>query len=168
MTGEGTLHAIAEVSVTLAGFTGLIAIFRQRATGRWTPEALESIRFMIEVSLSTALFALLPFPFSYWGISEPTVWRLCSLLLAIAYGVFVLLVWVRTRRLTRMGARHSHPRYFRTMLSVGGLTSLLLILNGLPFSPSGPSLYVAALLLGLVFVGRQLFVVLSLMGTERE
>ena len=105
MTGEGFLQTLAEVSITLAGFSALISVFRQRAGSAWRPEGLMAMRGVIELSLLPVLFALLPFPLFYSGLTESAVWRVCSALAIRDVGFGRRLAW-----LDGYTARRSVPR----------------------------------------------------------
>ena len=80
MTGEGTLWVVAEIAIGFAGFTGVVAVFGKQSWG-----ALNRYRFtaLWATSLSTMLFALLPFLLFYGGLPEADVWRYCSGALAL-------------------------------------------------------------------------------------
>jgi hypothetical protein len=166
MTGEGTLQTIAEVSITLAGFSALIAVFRQGGKA-WRPEGLMAIRGLIEFSLIPAFFALLPFPLFYSGLSEAQVWRLCSFLFGTTYVLALGVNWFRVRVLTRSGARRPQPRYARGMWAVGIIGALSVGSNALVLPFGGLSLYIAGLLLVLVVAGLQLISILAVVSVNQ-
>jgi hypothetical protein len=168
MTGEGTLQTIAEVSITLAGFSALIAVFRQRVGSAWRPEGLVAVRGLIEFSLVPGLFALLPFPLFYSGLAESAVWRLCSSLLGTAYVTLMVLNEVRMRGLTRSGARRPRPRYFRGMRTIGLVGVLLLAANTATLPFGGLSLYLGGLLLVLVVAALQLISILAVVRADQR
>jgi hypothetical protein len=166
LTGEGTLQTIAEVSITLAGFSALIAVFRQRADRPWSPEGLMAIRGLIEFSLLPAFFALLPFPLFYSGLSEAVVWRLSSSLFGASYVAVMILSWIRIRALTRSGSRRARPRYALGMWAIGIGGALSLTSNAIVLPFGGLSLYLVGLLVVLVIAGLQLVSILSVVRVD--
>ncbi len=168
MTGEGTLQTIAEVSITLAGFSALIAVFRQRAGSAWRPEGLMAIRGLIELSLLPGLFALIPFPLFYSGLTESAVWRVSSSLFGTAWVAMAVLNWIRIRGLTQSGARRPRPRYVRGMVSIVIVGALLLAGNAITLPFGGLSLYLTGLLLVLGLAGLQLISILAVVRVDQS
>ncbi len=168
MTGEGFLQTLAEVSITLAGFSALISVFRQRAGSAWRPEGLMAMRGVIELSLIPVLFALLPFPLFYSGLTESAVWRVCSGLFCATYVAYTALSWIRIRGLTRSGARRPRPRYTRGMTGIGIVGALLLAGNTITLPFGGLSLYLTGLLLVLVVAVLQLVSILAVVKVDQS
>jgi hypothetical protein len=81
MTGTDALTTIAQVSATLAGFSGIIVAVRQRGLAAWETHHLYMFRLMLLVSLVTVLFALIPFAPYHLGMPEKVTWRVCNGLL---------------------------------------------------------------------------------------
>jgi len=81
MTGTDALTAIAQVSATLAGFSGIIVAGRQRGLAAWEAHHLYMFRLMLLVSLVTVFFALIPFAPYHLGMPEAATWRVCNALL---------------------------------------------------------------------------------------
>ena len=79
---ESSLYTIAEVGVTLAGFSGLVVAFQRRDLSSWSPGEFLSFFFLITNSLLVVIFSLLPIPLLLWGLSEGTIWAVCSPLMA--------------------------------------------------------------------------------------
>lgn len=91
MPGESLLTTIAEVSVAFAGFSGLIAIFSS-ATGHG-PRLVDfpQFWFMIEISLATLFFSLLPLLLEQLGAPAELMWACAS----AAVALFLLLYLFR-------------------------------------------------------------------------
>ena len=131
---EFSLNTIAEVSVTLAGFSGLAAAFRTRQMRDWAEWERIWFWYILTWSLGSLLFSLLPGIFGSLGVPPAAGWALCSLFLALFIAGAVGLGARRGWRLYRLGVLH--PRV--------GITSAALI----------PAVFaVASLLLSLVGVG---------------
>jgi hypothetical protein len=157
MEGSDVLIVIAEVSVAFAGFAGIVAVFRQRDLVEWPPLDATRFRFMVECSLTTILFALLPFVFHHLGASPTATWSACSGLMAATFaGVFVIASF-RMRRLRSQGSGPS-PALLRFVQAVTLLTLALLVLNALSIgftAEFGP--YLAALAWVLAVSGLNFF-----------
>jgi hypothetical protein len=151
MDVAGTLEAIAEVGVALAGFAALVALFRGGADS-WTPAAISALRFMIELSLCILVFALLPSPLLLSGLSAPAVWLTASSsMLVVATVLFVLNVQ-RIRSLLHQGWRPPRWGFHIVGFSLGGL---VLASQGLNLYLHGAALYVSGLLGIILLVGLQ-------------
>jgi hypothetical protein len=97
------VFSIAALSVTLAGFAGLVAAFRRG--GDWTAITVFRLREIAEFGLGNALLALVVIPLSTTTGDLPTAVRTCAVLgLLFILGGAVLLVR-RQRRLGVPGQR---------------------------------------------------------------
>lgn len=78
MAGSDGLAIIAEVSLGLAGFSGVVVILGRR-------DAFLSLRLaiLLATSLGAMLMALLPFALVELGLSDARIWLACDVLLAI-------------------------------------------------------------------------------------
>jgi ABC-type transport system involved in cytochrome c biogenesis permease subunit len=54
------LRTIAEVATAFAGFTGVVIILGHRSSGSWSASEHSTIRILLEASIGTVFFALLP------------------------------------------------------------------------------------------------------------
>ena len=61
MQAADVLLVIAEISVALVGFTGIIAVFRQRGISSWQPQTAYRFKFMCWNAFNAMAFALVPF-----------------------------------------------------------------------------------------------------------
>jgi len=95
VAGSEALAIIAEVSIGLAGFTGVVVVF-----GRVQLDALLSLRLLL---------AILPFVLSELPIAADAVWLIGNSLLA-GYGVTVLSIATPSVRRLRVG----YPQIFRS------------------------------------------------------
>src|SRR4051812_42643083 len=80
MQPNEALSASAQISVTLAGFAGVVVAFRSGAVHEWS----KMDKFRLEILLSNSL---LPFALSIFamvlmtaGLNEQMTWRLCSVI----------------------------------------------------------------------------------------
>jgi hypothetical protein len=78
---EDVLYTLAQVGVTLAGFSGVVVAFRVHGAHRWAQFELRVLWFLIGDSFLVLLFSLLPIPLSLAGWTEDRVWGVCSAIL---------------------------------------------------------------------------------------
>ena len=153
MDAEGTLQTIAEVAVTLAGFAALVALFRQRAGGAWTPAALSGLRFMIELSIMLIVLALLPLALRLLGVAEVTVWQSASAIYTVVSIGLLSLNISRLVRLTRAGWGPKTWGFHAVGFALGGLVIVANVWNTFVAHQAG--YYVLGLVAGIFLVGLQ-------------
>ena len=78
MGHEDLLIGIAEVSIALTGFAGIVAVFGRRTTGPWPLADQYLLRSLIENGLLVVLAALLPFAVLQHTQDPTVVWRVSS------------------------------------------------------------------------------------------
>ncbi len=160
MTGENALYNVAEVAIGLAGFSGLVAVFRSNHLGAWLPRERFMFWLLLAAALGALFFALLPITIHHFGLADRTVWATsCSLLGSYLVGV-IAASFVVSARMNRAADPTSRPGAWYILPPVGAVVALLLFLNaaGIIFDRSvGP--YHAGLLF-LLASGSTLFVFL--------
>jgi len=103
MEGSDVLLAICEVSIAFAGFTSIVGVLGQRDGGDWDAEDSFRLWLMIESSLATLLFSLLPFVLFHLRVSHNIIWAAASGAMALFLTVHIIIVSPRVRRLEREG-----------------------------------------------------------------
>ncbi len=83
MSEAEPLLTLAEIAVTLAGFSGLVAAFRSRSLDEWHPRDLLILWLILGLGGLAMLFALLPLPLFQAGLSASAVWRAVSLVFLV-------------------------------------------------------------------------------------
>jgi hypothetical protein len=78
---EAVLNTLAEVAITLAGFSGVTVVFRLHGAHSWSPTELRVLWFLIGDSFLVLFFSLLPFPLALANWSSEALWGLCNALL---------------------------------------------------------------------------------------
>jgi hypothetical protein len=78
---ETILNTLAEVAVTLAGFSGVAVVFRLRGAQSWSPTELRFLWLLIGDSFLVLFFSLLPFPLALADWSDDALWGICNALL---------------------------------------------------------------------------------------
>jgi drug/metabolite transporter (DMT)-like permease len=152
------LLTIAQIAVTLIGFSGLIFVVRARNLEQMQPRDLSAIAMIVASGGVSLAFALLPLPLAYLDIPEDVLWRASCGAFGLTLLVTAFVFAAVDRRLTADGHPARTPRFNRTTLSLVVLMALLLSGSalGLPHSP-------AVYLLGLVMCVMLCLVCIALM-----
>ena len=95
MAAPGFLFSIAGLSVSLAGFSGLVVAFRRG--GPWTPIDAYRLRQIPEIGLTTALIAVVSLPLA--DSVGPWAVRLMGALALVFTAAHIAILWVRRRRM---------------------------------------------------------------------
>ena len=78
---ETVLNTLAEVAITLGGFSGVAVAFRLRGAHTWSPTELRYLWLLIGDSFLVLFFSLLPFPLAIANWSDDALWGVCNALL---------------------------------------------------------------------------------------
>ena len=152
MQYSDTLSTIAEVSIALAGFTGVVAVLGRRSSGGWSSEELLQLRALVETSLAALFVSFVPGMVSSAVGSETAVWRWSNGFIAGAHLAILLAFFVR--------ARNAAPTVGQKILgSVGAGFVLLHLGAAVGIVAWAAPLFVLGLL-GLLFVAAHNFVLL--------
>jgi hypothetical protein len=149
--GADALLSLAEFAVALAGFMGIVMVFR-RGDAPLHPVDAHRIQVGLTATLAPAFLALLPAGLSLCGLSATILWRICS---AIG-GLLVVLGLVfesRSRaQLPRAAGALLSPAVVRTSQALGGIAFAMQATNtvGLWLEPRA-GLYFLSLALWLAF-----------------
>src|SRR5215211_1704380 len=111
MQQESFLIAVAQIAVSLAGFSGLVIAIRSAPSACWHARDIWSLAWMLGTSLGALFLALLPLLFSVFRLNETFLWTLATLVMAVFMLVFGLAMALSGLRLTRLGHR-ARVRYF--------------------------------------------------------
>lgn len=92
---EPALYALAEVAITLAGFSGVVVAFRLRGAQTWSRTELRVLWFLLTDSFLVMIFSLIPVPLNLagwseaaiWGLGAPSLGRISSPAMCWPYGV---------------------------------------------------------------------------------
>ena len=156
MQAADVLLVIAEISVALVGFTGIIAVFRQRGISSWQPQTAYRFKFMCWNAFNAMAFALVPFvPYNVPEVSAWT-WQISSTLFALANLSLVWLTWSGARNLPPEFASQLSRGWMITYQSGSLIMVALLLANAFCLlDAAGPAMYLRGL-------GWQLFLAASL------
>ena len=87
-----SLQIIAEISIGLAGFSGLIVAFRKDA-GPLTNVQKYRLQILLALAFGAMFLALLPELLHYMGVPPDRLWGLAALVLS-CYSVVFLIWWI--------------------------------------------------------------------------
>ena len=157
---EGSLYTIAEVGITLAGFSGLVVAFQRRDLRSWSPPDFMNFFFLITNTLLVVLLSLLPIPLLLWGLSEGTIWIVSGLVMAAWFiGGDVAAIHFFLRHRQEFAVRRVPSWYASTQwaqVPVAALMAILLLLGVAEVViPRGQAPYVLGLIVLLIFAGIQ-------------
>jgi len=143
MQAPDILQTIAEVAVSLLGFTGVVAVLGHRGSGHWSPAEILQLRTLVEPSLIVLFGSLLPGILELAFDSDTLVWRLSAGALALLgiLGGLAFLGRARTA-FTTWGQR--------VLLFLTALGAFALLLAAFGVLAASELLFVLGLVLGLV------------------
>ena len=95
---EYILYTLAQVATTLAGFSGLVVVFRVRGAQAWSRAELRIFWFLLGDSFLVLFFSLLPVPLALANWSQDAVWGLCNALLGSWFIVGDVLAFLGERK----------------------------------------------------------------------
>jgi len=95
---EAILYTLAQVAITLAGFSGLVVVFRVRGAQTWSPTELRVLWFLLGDRFLVLFFSLLPIPLALANWSHHALWGFCNTLLGSWFIVGTLLALRGYRR----------------------------------------------------------------------
>lgn len=145
---EEFYEIFAELSVALAGFAGVVGAFSKF---RVVPEAVNlRVRFLVSMALTVLIGSIVPPVLLALGVTEPVSMRVSAFVVAACASSLAVYAWTRLRRLQRAGLIHTQI-VTAILYAIGGpfIVALWIVaLGGL--TTHAATIYVAALLTGLV------------------
>jgi len=98
VSNEYVLYTLAQVATTLAGFSGLVVVFRVRGAQAWSRAELRTFWFLLGDSFLVLFFSLLPIPLALANWSQDVLWGLCNALLGSWFVVGDVLAFLGERK----------------------------------------------------------------------
>ena len=153
MQAAEVLTVLAEISIALAGFAGIVVALRQRGIDEFQAHELVRFWFMLGLACELLFFALLPFLFHYTDQSADRTWALSSAALAAGLLALALIAYLQSRDPVL-----SMSRWTYSYITGSSAFSALALANCLAIKGSAkPGVYLACL--GwLLFFSTSLFV----------
>lgn len=145
---QDLLYIIAEVSVTLAGFSGVVFILGRRSEGKFSIKEKNGLFHLLFTTCGTMLVALIVAACLEFAVSEETAWRIGCVLIAL----FVLAGASRAIAEERRG-KHSLPKPLSWPLPIIALIlALANLLAGLGIWSTNAAILWTTLSIYLLFV----------------
>jgi hypothetical protein len=144
------LLLLTEVSIALAGFSGIVATFQFRGGEKKSRGDVIGLIAMVQLGLLCAFMAFLPLALMNFGRLEPYTWRISSGVAVVVFGSFLFWIYPHTKKVRFRGISR--------LIILGWwclnlLTMLVMALNVLEWGLQGTAgPYVAGLLNPLSFV----------------
>jgi hypothetical protein len=119
----------AQVAVTLAGFAGVVVVFRPASLHQWS----NLDRFRLRLLLSNSIF---PLAYSVIGIflltikpPPESIWRWCSGVAVVCQIPFAIINLTEARRLSPAESKGINKMLFFPLFAIGFMTILLQLYN---------------------------------------
>ena len=164
MAGAGVLLTVAEISAIVVGFSAVVFALQPRSATR----AAFAARVIVELGLSSMLFALLPLALALLGVAEDRVWQFSCGSLVLFLSVYFTAYFLRRRRpLAEVDSAVLRWQGLYPMVAIGYTLSVVFVLGLLGVGISaGPGLYVLGLTYVLLSAGIQLLLTIMVKGRE--
>ncbi len=142
------LRLIAQISVSLAGFAGIVVSFQYLQATKVTRGDALGLVMMVNISLVNSFFALLPIILSNFAIKEEsTIWTICSTVSAVNYAIFFYYI---QGQLKLVQVRRTFTKVIFKLFFCSGLLAIIVnILNAMYYRDY--ALYFIILVLPLIY-----------------
>jgi hypothetical protein len=121
MEQEALLLTIAQVAVTLAGFSGLVVAIRGASPTAWHRRDIWSLTWMFGTSFGALFLSLLPLLLASFHLRDEVIWTSAGFVMSIFVILFSIAMLVWGHRLTKAG----HPPRVRFFPAVARLLLLV-------------------------------------------
>ena len=147
MDGESALQTISEVSITLAGLSGIAAAFRPHRISSWHPREQLTFWLVIADSLAALFFSVLPIALGFLQFTPSVTWGVSSAVLAFYICTAIFVCVARSRQLEAEGDRTPNPIVWAIVLPASAAVALILLLSSVDvLFPRGLGIYYVGLL----------------------
>jgi len=123
------LNVVAQVAVTLAGFAGIVVVFRPQSVHQWS--ALDKFRLRLLLANSA-----LPLAFSLFGMLLLTIdppplgiWRWCSGVAVITQFAFFMTIRGATRQIPKAEFQAATNRLYYSVSALAAIAMVLQLIN---------------------------------------
>lgn len=141
MDGESLLTAAIEVGIALAGFSGIVAVLGRRTEEGWSTADKIRLQLLLQTSLSTILFAMLPLFLLSMRIAPSWIWRVSSGIWLVYIAIDVPIRMRQIARAREESAETISRRYVGLLAT--GLIAVFLaqLLNAVCLADAWPHLF---------------------------
>jgi hypothetical protein len=149
MAPQDALVSIAEISIGLAGFSGLVAAFVQHEGVPWRPDQKARIVLLVALSFGMIVCALAPFALAGISAAPAVIWGVPMTAFSVLT-LALLLQWIILSR--RYQFRLQFPLVSIPVLGAGVFLQVACLLSGTGvILPHSPALFVFGMLSVLLF-----------------
>ena len=167
LPGSGYLYTLALLSITYGGFAALFMLFREKLHGEMMHYDAFLIRGVVQKGFIVAACSMLPPLLAYCDLSQPTIWRLSSLVAGVLQALF-LVTWLTRRRVVK-GVPTSKWLVLNLILQLLTAAFLIVGATGKLFAAGpGPFLVGVTLILVLSCIAYQEALVFLLQGDRSK
>ena len=92
------LISLAEISIALIGFSGVVTVLGHRGKGQWKAEELLQLRTQVEPSAVSLFGAMLPSVLGLVIVDADILWRVCNGVLALLFTAAFVAFLLRATR----------------------------------------------------------------------
>jgi hypothetical protein len=148
---KAELLTIAQLAVTLIGFSSLVTVFRMRMISDWAPRDVTAAAIVICAGGMGLFYSLFPFVLAYAGMTDGTTWAITSVVFSFGLLAGATIFLVVDRRLSQTGHPARMPLLNQITIFLAAAFGLALIANAfLVTVPRRPAVYLAALIFLLI------------------
>ena len=83
MAQSGLLYSLAEIAVTIAGFSAIVVLFKRSDSGTWRPADADRFNGMLIHAMAAVFFCVLPSLIAVFETNEGTIWSIASAVLGV-------------------------------------------------------------------------------------
>jgi hypothetical protein len=128
------LGIAAQVAVTLAGFAGVVVVFRRESVDEWSPVDKLRLRLLLANSILPLGFCMLGLLLVTIKPPPPMIWRWCSAFAFVVSSLFAITMTQRFRHLDmRQIQRERATRFVFYLFGIFGIAVNLLQLYNAAF-----------------------------------
>jgi hypothetical protein len=120
------LGIAAQIAVALAGFAGVVVVFRREAVHEWSGVDKLRLRFLLFNSILPLGFCMLGLLLVTIKPMPPGIWRWCSGILLVVTVSFVTATTKSIRRLNLPNAHDRVTRWIFLLFGVFGVAAMIL------------------------------------------
>jgi hypothetical protein len=121
------LGIAAQIAVALAGFAGVVVVFRRESVHEWSPVDKLRLRLLLANSILPLALCMMGLLLLTIKPMPPAIWRWCSAIEFVVFLVFVVTMGRTFRRLNvRKVQRHRGSRFMLYLFGAFGTAAMLL------------------------------------------
>jgi hypothetical protein len=148
MEAAGTLELFAVLSVSFAGFSGLSAVLRGSTSDVRLRKNPRAIRNLVEFSLFTLIYSVIPLVLLNLGLPESAVWRIAAAIFSFSSGIHY---YFRFSELLIEAVREDSIGSFRLAVALHSVIIISLVASAFrAIDIAAGTLYIVALLWNLI------------------